>query len=55
MEQQEMIQGQEAVHLQAEFPAAGTSINPMEELWTFSNSAGAAPPNQLAGAMQQGE
>lgn len=34
MEQkQELKQAEEAVHTQAEFPAAGTSLNPVEETW----------------------
>jgi hypothetical protein len=44
----------EPAQLQAEFPANGTPLNPVEESWVFSNSA-AVPADDLAKAMQQGE
>lgn len=44
----------EPAELQAEFPANGTPLNPVEESWVFSDRA-AAPADDLAKAMQQGE
>ncbi len=46
---------EEPVHMQAELPAAGTSLNPIEEAWAFDENAAAAPPSKLAEAMFQGE
>jgi len=43
------------VHLQAELPTVGTPLNPIEEAWAFDQNAGAAPVDQLASSMQQGE
>ncbi|MEJ8546749.1 hypothetical protein [Brevibacillus borstelensis] len=55
MEQdQTMSRTEEAAEMQAEFPATGTPLNPVEEAWAFSSSA-AAPADELARAMQQGE
>lgn len=45
----------EPVHMQAELPAAGTSLNPVETDWAFNDRAGAVPIDEAATAMQQGE
>lgn len=54
MSVQGMRHTDEAVHMQAEFPAIGTSLNPVEELWVFSHTQG-TPGEELAEADQQGE
>jgi len=41
--------------MQAEFPAMGTALNPVEEAWIFDPNAAAAPVDKLAESMQQGE
>jgi hypothetical protein len=35
MRQEEEVLAEETVHLQAEFPAAGTSLNPDGDFWVF--------------------
>lgn len=45
----------EAVDMQAEMPIAGTALNPLEEEWAFDQNPAAAPVDQLAESMQQGE
>jgi hypothetical protein len=49
------IPADEPVEMQAEFPATGTALNPVEEPWVFSRNSMAAPAEELAKAMQQGE
>lgn len=51
----DLTEAAEAVHLQAEMPTAGTALNPLEEGWAFDQNPAAAPVDQLAEAMQQGE
>jgi len=51
---QPMSDTEEMANMQAEFPATGTPLNPVEAAWAFTNSA-AAPVDDLARAMQQGE
>ncbi len=41
--------------LKAEWPAEGTALNPVETDWVFNQTAGAVPPDELAGSFQQGE
>lgn len=41
--------------LGAEFPATGTPLNPVEKAWAFADTPAAAPVDDLAEAMQQGE
>jgi len=53
--EQNLTPAEEPVHLQAELPTSGTTLNPVEEAWVFDNNAAAAPADQLAGAMYQGE
>ncbi|MFY0545258.1 hypothetical protein [Brevibacillus sp. H7] len=53
--EQDLRPAEEPVHMQAEFPVAGTSLNPVEETWAFDYNAAAAPQDELARAMQQGE
>jgi hypothetical protein len=52
--QKEVQMGQQ-VSLPAELPTAGTPLNPVEEAWAFNKKAAAAPVEQLASSMQQGE
>ncbi|MFM1654005.1 hypothetical protein ACI7RC_18160 [Brevibacillus sp. B_LB10_24] len=40
---------------QAELPAEGTALNPVESSWVFDANASVAPPDELDRAMQQGE
>jgi hypothetical protein len=49
------IPADDSADMQAEFPAAGTALNPVEEPWVFSRNSMAAPADELAKAMQQGE
>ncbi|MBO8164948.1 MAG: hypothetical protein H0Z34_14730 [Brevibacillus sp.] len=44
-----------SAEMQAELPALGTALNPLESGWVFDKNAAAAPPEQLDSAMQQGE
>ncbi|WP_176560230.1 hypothetical protein [Brevibacillus dissolubilis] len=45
----------EVVQNPAEMPELGTALNPLEQSWAFDSNPAAAPVDQLAGAMQQGE
>jgi hypothetical protein len=54
-EEMDIMPGNEPAHLQAEYPATGTALNPVEEPWVFSRNSMAAPADELAKAMQQGE
>ncbi|GAA4703544.1 hypothetical protein [Brevibacillus fulvus] len=43
------------IHAQTEYPAEGTSLNPLEEDWHFDENLAAAPDDHLTQAMQQGD
>jgi hypothetical protein len=53
--EQSLMPTDEPLHMQAEWPAAGTALNPAEGSWAFDDNAAAVPEDRLAGAMYQGE
>jgi hypothetical protein len=54
-EQNKAPEALNTINMQAELPMMGTPLNPIETEWVFDEDPGAAPPEQLAGSMPQGE